>query len=440
MNNEISSAFAEKPGEVLSEAEVKQTPNAIKVDRWGTHVGHRLAEKWNKDPELVADAHAACFEPSAILNATCSDEVKRKWFAELLTNPEFQAIHRSTVMHSYLSEIGAKQISHRYETYLENLSDEDREKIEADREESIEGEMRRSGSVAEAVHLAADEVTEAVDAGTVFGLGASEPGTMDADKAVESFRRVRDNSKLREIAKHAGRFIDMAQSLQRSKAVHGMDDVVGVELSDNVSRLVPSELGQMTNELLELDFLRRLVEKQAVCFDYKTVTSLGKGPIMVLVDESSSMNDDNRLETAKGLALALAWLARHQNRWCALIGWSSSSRRNKLLLEPGTSTEQLMDWATVFLRGGTNPPVNDIPGLFNEMGAPEGRTDIIWITDGECAPSHSLFDEWRKDHECMVWTIGIDSEAETFHPFSDHVASVRELDSSKPIVSDILSL
>lgn len=438
-DNVLASMLDERPTEVVASKDAKPTKHAVLVDRWGIRTGERLATEWHKDADLVTDAHTVCFEPGPQINTTCADLVKQKWFSELLSNPEFRAIHTSTHLHGYLSEIGAKQISDRYEKYLSNLSDEDRSEIERGAEE-IATEMKRSLTVSEAAHCMATEVKDANTAAKVFGLGDGKNSSLSSDSTADSFRRVRDNRRLREIARQAGRFIQLAQSLQRTKVVHGMDDIVGVELGDNIGRLVPSELAQMTDVDLELDLLRRLVEKQAICHDYRSVQRLGQGPIMIMVDESASMSDDNRIVIAKGFALALAWLAKHQKRWCALVGWSSGAYLNELLVEPGTSTPELMNWALKFWEGSTNPPVNKIPELFASMGAPEGKTDIIWITDGECSPKYDEFTLWRESHECRVWTIGMDCDAESFQPFSDHVVSVTNLNCEHPVVSEILSL
>ena len=54
----------------------------------------------------------------------------------------------------------------------------------------------------------------------------------------------------------------------------------------------------------------------------------------VSVDESGSMQGEKVL-TAKALALALAWIARRQRRWCALVAYSGESGERLLALPPG---------------------------------------------------------------------------------------------------------
>ena len=77
---------------------------------------------------------------------------------------------------------------------------------------------------------------------------------------------------------------------------------------------------------------------------------MGKGPIIICLDESGSMIGE-RNHAAKALALALAWIARQQKRWCALIAFSGESGERILPLPLGKWDEvALMDWLESFMR------------------------------------------------------------------------------------------
>jgi uncharacterized protein with von Willebrand factor type A (vWA) domain len=43
----------------------------------------------------------------------------------------------------------------------------------------------------------------------------------------------------------------------------------------------------------------------------------------------------DKVHTAKALALALAWIARQQKRWCGLVAYSGDSGERLLALPPG---------------------------------------------------------------------------------------------------------
>jgi uncharacterized protein with von Willebrand factor type A (vWA) domain len=71
-----------------------------------------------------------------------------------------------------------------------------------------------------------------------------------------------------------------------------------------------------------------------------------------------------KIHTAKALALALAWVARRQRRWCALVAFSGDSGERLLPLPPGRWDELgLADWLSAFIGRGSDcdVPVREMP-------------------------------------------------------------------------------
>src|SRR4029077_15252746 len=134
---------------------------------------------------------------------------------------------------------------------------------------------------------------------------------------------------------------------------------------------------------LELDTLRRLVERQCMMRDMRSSEPVGKGPIVVSVDESGSMAGD-KAHTAKALALAMAWVARMQKRWCALVAYSGDSGERLLPLPPGKWDEiALLEWLAAFIGCGStiDVPVRELPDYYAQLRAPKGKTDVLFLTD-----------------------------------------------------------
>jgi len=178
--------------------------------------------------------------------------------------------------------------------------------------------------VGRAATEATKEVDELREAAAALGLGPDSPGRNDPRAVAALFRRVRRNPTPRRLCELAGRYRRVAQSRQRRKATHGLDDVVGVALDGDLGRLLPHELAKPAIPEFEDDTLRRLVERQVMCREYRSAEPVARGPILVSVDESGSMQGD-KVHTAKALALALAWIARQQQRWCGLVAYSANS-------------------------------------------------------------------------------------------------------------------
>src|SRR6185436_19324070 len=99
-------------------------------------------------------------------------------------------------------------------------------------------------AVGRALTRAKEEVEEMREAAGALGLGPGSPGSNDPRAIAALYRRVRSNPVLKRICELAGRYRRVAQSKQRQKLTHGMDDMVGVTLGGELSRLLPVELAK----------------------------------------------------------------------------------------------------------------------------------------------------------------------------------------------------
>jgi uncharacterized protein with von Willebrand factor type A (vWA) domain len=256
---------------------------------------------------------------------------------------------------------------------------------------------------------------------------------------------VRADPNLRRICELAGRYRRVAQSKQRRKASHGLDDVVGVVMDADLGRLLPHELAKLAIPEFEDDTLRRLVERQTQCREYQSTEPVAKGPILVSVDESGSMKGE-KAHTAKALALALAWIARQQRRWCGLVAYSGDTGERLLALPPGRWNEvALMDWLAEFLSGGSNldVPVREMPDYYQKLGAPVGKTDVIFITDAICSIPAKLqeqFLDWKRHVQARLITLVIKSKPGDLTAISDEVHLVPALDVTETAVEHVLSI
>ncbi|RLS87866.1 MAG: hypothetical protein DWI08_04780, partial [Planctomycetota bacterium] len=168
-------------------------------------------------------------------------------------------------------------------------------------------------------------------------------------------------------------------------------------------------------------------------------------PIIIVLDESGSMVGE-RNHAAKALALALAWIARQQKRWCALIAYSGDSGERILPLPLGKWDEvALMNWLEAFIGQGSDldVPVREMPKFYESLKAPKGKTDLIFLTDAACNISGKLakiFIDWKRSVQAKLITLVIDSEPEDLAKISDEVHRIRSVDVSEYGVERILSL
>jgi len=430
-----------------SDSAASTTPassTALIVDAWGLRRGADLlaeSERLRKtgiDGNAAADFFTMAFEPDPQLNAACVDSLRHRFITQMLETPEYQSLHISTQLQDTAAAIAATH-------FAEQFAQLQKEVIPGTREEAPEAdEMATLRAVARAVTEADKEVSEFYETTAALGMGLGDPGTNDPQAVAAIYKRVRNNTDLRRICELAGRYRRVAQSKQRRKLSHGLDDIVGVEPGGDIGRLLPVELAKLMIPELELDTLRRIVERQALCREHHAVEPVGKGPIIVAIDESSSMQGD-KAHTAKAFALAMAWIARQQRRWCGLVAYSGDSGERLLALPPGRWDEtKLADWLIAFIGYGStiDVPIREMPEYYALLHAPVGITDLIFITDAEChlpVEMQAKFIEWKKSVKARLLTLVIDNPPGDLAAISDDVYSVPMLSADADAVGEALS-
>lgn len=451
--DELLALLSEKPPEVDSGVDdglddgVLPSSTVLNVDDWTLRQAESLQQyDWGKEhsTEELADAFGACFEPRPVLATKPQDRVRSRWFRELIESPDYAALHVSTQGDVMISQVGARSLVEQWGEFTDRLDDDRREEIE-NGEESTETELKIMCSVDKAVAEAAEEAEQVQ--GVAAGLGMGGDGQpLDMGRVSEAYNRVRNSPLLKRICDKAGRFRRSAQSKQRRKTVHGMDDTVGVTLGGDINLLVPGELALLMDDDRELDALRRIAERQAMQRDHRGIERVGKGPVVVCVDESGSMSGE-KIENAKAFALSLAWMARHQNRWCALVGYSGGTEGTRMALPPGRWDETaLMEWLEHFYSGGTtlDVPLVQLPTVYwDELSCPKGKTDVILITDAIVhAPSDVVetFNAWRATEKAKCYGIVLGSSPGDLEKVCDRTWSIDALGVEQDCVGELLSL
>lgn len=427
------------------------SPTALQVDLWGMQRGKELAanKEFNvhqHDALTLADMHAASFEPFPEMAEQCTDKLRQKWMESLLDSPEYHALKSSTVLDVSLSEVAGFTLANQYKEYVATLTAEEKAEIEGGGEEGIGNAVKRMRSTGSAIKGASDDVSDAKDAQAgIGGMGALD-GTADPANAMRIFKRIRKDRSLKGIVQKMGRYLRLAQSLQRQKKTHGLDDVVGVELSGDVNRILPTELALLGDPDLEFDMLRRIAEKQAMSRKYQGLEGVAKGPIVVCVDESGSMHGAPH-ENAKAFAAALGWIAKSQNRWCAFVGYSDGTEGTRIAFPPNQwDSVKFMDWLTHFYSGGTtlDVPLEQLPKVYwPEFNAPKGKTDVVIITDAyvDCPQKMAdQFNAWKAEEKVRCYGIIIGSEPGDLELVCDQTWKVDTLNVEEDCVSELLSI
>lgn len=411
--------------------EMYEIPDEASGDRWSASD----REKISAAELATADFHAAAFEPEPELAQHCKNERISRYMKNLMETPEFQALHSETMLDEMSSEIAAASFS---EGWVAMVAQEE----PAD---EFAKDMQCLKFAGQSLNEATEEIGELRDAQMAAGIGCGGESKLTPAEMKNAFKRVKDSEMLKRICQLAGRYRRFAQAQQRKKVMHGRDDVVGVELAGDLGRILPQELLALGDPDLELEAMRKLVEGQMFCREFRGLEGQAKGPIVVVVDESGSM-DGMPIYTAKAMSLALYWIARHQKRWCCLVGFSGTSTGNYLVIPPNSpNAEAMFDWLEHFYGGGTvcDVPLIELPSKWEALGCPKGKTDIICITDcGLSVPEETekSFKAWKEREQVKLITIALGCDAGDMGLVSDKTHSVQSLGLEEDAVAEALSI
>jgi uncharacterized protein with von Willebrand factor type A (vWA) domain len=104
-----------------------------------------------------------------------------------------------------------------------------------------------------------------------------------------------------------------------------------------------------------------------------------------------------------------------------------------------------MDWLAEFIGRGSNldVPVREMPRYYEQLHAPQGTTDIIFITDALCRIDPNLqaqFNAWKQQVRARLITLVIASTPGDLTTISDEVHQVDSLAVSETGVERVLSI
>jgi uncharacterized protein with von Willebrand factor type A (vWA) domain len=285
------------------------------------------------------------------------------------------------------------------------------------------------GRAAEAVEDLRDAVDglDGVALGNMPGTGSGHDGTNSRSGARTLAQRLKHDDRLKRIALLAGRFKRIGAAKRRSKVRHGADEIMDVEQGGDLGRLLPAELVKLGHPRFRLAALRALVERQALQYRMEGTEVLGRGPLVVCLDKSGSMDGPPDL-WATAVALALLGQAQHEHRPFALLGFDGALK-SEHVVGPGAP----LPWEALFTgcSGGTNiDRVIDraLEIIATHQGALR-RADVVLITDG--ASSADQAESLRTRAVTLgvsVLGVGIGIDAASLKPWCGEAVTVTDLD------------
>ncbi len=309
--------------------------------------------------------------------------------------------------------------------------------VESDLKNSDHTELRRmqlkAGELAAEIDRAAED---SHDFSREFGQG----GRMNAGERLELGRHLAKSRKLGELARMVGRMKQDARAIRHKTLERGVAEAYDIERGADLGRMIPSELVAMHHPILAIDFRRRLLESDLLQYRLRDDEQKGKGPMIVCIDVSSSMQGDKEL-WAKAVGLTLMDIARRGRRLFRAVMFSSGDTSLKVLdlnrerrYQPELA--KVIEMAEYFPGGGTDfqQPLDAAVALLEERKLKRG--DIVIITDGESQVAPEWLAHLKERKEALQFSIfGVlvdvgSSEMSSLRQFADRITSVKTLSDS----------
>ena len=263
------------------------------------------------------------------------------------------------------------------------------------------------------------ETQEAIE--SVLGCSWSETGGAHSGKLPMAQREaivklLSQSDLLKKIAKIAGRFELLNERLKKDKHKRGSDVLVDVTMGNKINHLIGSERMRLAHPILKKEMFGRLCDSRALIWQHEDIVTMGKGPIIIVEDNSGSMNGPP-IEWAKAISYTLFREASKRGRKIFYAMFSSDGWCPKDEFGKGDDLA-FLSFAQQTSGQGTNY------GL--AFGAIQGalkqdawkKADVIFITDASVnyAADHPYVLDLKKaleaaDAKCLGISINCENSA-----------------------------
>jgi len=236
-----------------------------------------------------------------------------------------------------------------------------------------------------------------------------------------------------------------------SRKTHGgTEEMTGYALSGWSDKVVAQDQLAVANG--ELQALVKVAENALSIKKHDSDRPLGKGPVVVLRDETYSMMYGGGVRHKQALAfeVALADVFNKDGRDLVTVAWGVSKTRTHTWGDPDDS---LKDHLTSFLGAGATKPYRGLIRGLDVADEYVGGTDILIVTDGRIdkdnvtkiqndAYIQGRFEQFRASGG-RVWAVVVgEADSDTWKqalPFADGVVSIANISSDEGAILDVVS-
>lgn len=229
-------------------------------------------------------------------------------------------------------------------------------------------------------------------------------------------RLLQNNAPIKQLARKMGRsYISEEKKKQVKIPQASKSEVHGTHRSDDVMRMLPSELLNLEDETLEVLFYARLLEKNLLTYELQGVTFINgeqietskkrTGPVVACLDTSWSMQGAPLLK-AKAVLLAIANILKQENRSLHVLLFGSTGELREFSMAGQNDSAGLLKFLQQGFGGGTDFEA-PLKHAFEIIASQKNyiKADILMISDGDCSLSPSFTNTLEIEKNILDCTI-----------------------------------
>lgn len=270
------------------------------------------------------------------------------------------------------------------------------------------GQMKKiEQALSSGLDMTVNAVVESNDLVSAWGFEPGDETRVSIDSKIQAIQIIRRSPDLKKLTDIIGALKEQARAAQKSKTKNGTTNIQSVTVGNNLQIVLPSEKMLLNNPTTRTEFYRKYFSKQLLTYEVSNIEKKGRGPMIVCVDDSGSMGDQEQT-WSRAFAMALLEIAQLQKRNYALILYDDYVR-DVMIQEKGyLDPLAVVEICEKRYGGGTNfeRPLKKSLELLNDNRFKHG--DIVFITDGDCCVSDSFMKTYKQAKESKeFFTRGI---------------------------------
>lgn len=289
-----------------------------------------------------------------------------------------------------------------------------------------------------------EENENALDNLGLSNKGGKSNGNNDLSKGMtyQDKKRLIDalkkSSVLKDIVNKLGKMREMVDKISEKPSKYGQS-ICDIGVGNNINKSLSTEKMKLLDNELEYDFYKKLLNKSLL--EYKTRgVEKGKGPIIVCIDVSGSMQGSNEV-WAKSVVIASLEIAVSQKRNFRCIAFSDFVSSTIDMNKNDKLIDKILEISDIYVSGGTDysPALENCLEIIEESKFK--KADILFITDGE--PYRYLDSEFKskfitlkksKDFKVQSILLG-GGNTDYLEEFSDSITELKDLNKDNELVN-----